>query len=64
MEEEINLFHKLESLREQHKTLDEAIDGCNGSTGEFEKARLKKERLKIRDEILVLESELYPNITA
>lgn len=62
MNEDLLLIKKLESMRAQHRQLDEKIS-VNG-LDEFTRQRLKKTKLQLRDEIIKLEQEIYPDIIA
>lgn len=62
MNEDLLLLKQLESLRLQHRELDDKIK-VNG-LDEFTRQRLKKTKLQLRDEIIRLEHEVYPDITA
>lgn len=62
MNEDLLLIKRLESLRVQHKQLDDKID--HEALDEFSRQRLKRERLKVREEIAKLERVVYPDIIA
>jgi hypothetical protein len=62
MNEDILLQKQLESLRSQHRELDEKIQ-LNG-IDEFSKQRYKKMKLQLRDEIIRIEQLVYPDIIA
>jgi hypothetical protein len=53
-------------LRTEHRDLDAAIDALTaaGSTDQLQIARLKKRKLRLRDQIAVVEDELLPDIIA
>ncbi|RJT21114.1 DUF465 domain-containing protein [Chakrabartia godavariana] len=57
---------RLESLREEHRDLDAAIDALRYTPlpDQIRLARMKKRKLALRDEIAALESELIPDIIA
>ena len=60
------LRQKLEGLKSEHRDLDDVIARVTES-GHFDQLqiqRLKKRKLKLKDEILRLESELLPDIIA
>lgn len=62
MNDEITLFKQLEALKEQHRDLDREISATGDNAwDELRMARLKKEKLRLRDKIYSLESELYPD---
>jgi hypothetical protein len=57
---------RLEILRIEHRDLDAAIDALSGAStsDQLQIARLKKRRLKLRDQISALEDNLIPDIIA
>jgi hypothetical protein len=57
---------RLEVLRIEHRDLDAAIDALTlaGSTDQLQIARLKKRKLKLKDQISVIEDYLIPDIIA
>jgi hypothetical protein len=57
---------RLESLREEHRDLDAAIDALRQTVvhDQVRLARLKKRKLALRDEISAIESHLIPDIIA
>ena len=57
---------RLEAMRSEHRDLDAAILALldTGTTDQLEIARLKKRKLKLRDEITALEDQLVPDIIA
>ncbi|MCB2079904.1 MAG: DUF465 domain-containing protein [Novosphingobium sp.] len=57
---------RLEVLRTEHRDLDAAIDALTlaGSTDQLQIARLKKRKLKLKDQIMLLEDHLIPDIIA
>ncbi len=60
------IARRIEALRTEHRDLDAAIAalGTAGSTDQMQIARLKKRKLRLRDEIMSLEDELVPDIIA
>lgn len=64
-EENHTLAGRLSELRLEHRALDEAITAMT-QTGadEINIRRLKKRKLKLRDQIAILESRLIPDIDA
>lgn len=60
------LAARLEALRVEHRDLDAAIDAlvAGGIADQLRLARMKKRKLALRDEIMVIESELIPDIIA
>lgn len=63
---EQELKKRLELLRIEHRDLDAAISALTstGSTDQLQIARLKKRKLRIRDQIFLLEDNLLPDIIA
>lgn len=57
---------RLELLRIEHRDLDTAILSLGETTSadQLQLARLKKRKLKLRDEIQLLEDQLIPDIIA
>jgi hypothetical protein len=57
---------RLEVLRIEHRDLDAAIEALDaaGSTDQLQIARLKKRKLKLRDQISLIEDRLIPDIIA
>ncbi|MDE2411281.1 MAG: DUF465 domain-containing protein [Sphingomonadales bacterium] len=57
---------RLEVLRIEHRDLDAAIDALTGggSTDQLQIARLKKRKLKLKDQIAMIEDYLIPDIIA
>ena len=57
---------RLEALRSEHRDLDAAVHALteSGSTDQLQIARLKKRKLRIRDQISIIEDELLPDIIA
>ncbi|WFE73846.1 YdcH family protein [Roseinatronobacter sp. S2] len=66
MDHEGVLRVKLEVLRQKHRDLDEAIDALQekGSAQQLTIQRLKKEKLRLKDQISRIEDELTPDIIA
>ena len=56
----------LASLRTEHRDLDAAIEALSaaGSSDQLQIARLKKRKLRLRDQIAVVEDQLIPDIIA
>ena len=63
MNDEIVLVKQLEELRDQHRRLDQRLEELP-AYDQFSHARIKREKLMLRDEIIQIESELYPDIIA
>ena len=57
---------RLAHLRLEHRDLDSAIEALRGaaSSDQLQLARLKKRKLRLRDEIAMLEDMLIPDIIA
>ena len=63
---EQELRKRLATLRIEHRDLDAAIDALRaaGSADQLQIARLKKRKLKLKDQIAAIEDELLPDIIA
>ena len=63
---EQELRKRLELLRTEHRDLDAAIAAllASGSTDQLQIARLKKRKLSLRDQIVLIENNLLPDIIA
>jgi hypothetical protein len=63
---EDELKKRLEILRVEHRDLDAAIDALSaaGSTDQLQIARLKKRKLRLKDQIALIEDYLIPDIIA
>ena len=57
---------RLELLRVEHRDLDAAIDALSTATviDQLQIARLKKRKLKLKDQIALIEDYLIPDIIA
>jgi hypothetical protein len=66
MNDELNLEKQLTLLREQHRMLDDRLErlALEAYVDQLKMARLKKEKLALRDRITAIEDELYPDIIA
>lgn len=64
--EDSEIRRRIELLRMEHRDLDAAIDAlrATGSTDQLQLARMKKRKLRLRDEISILEDQLIPDIIA
>jgi len=62
MNEDLLLIKRLESLRMEHRKLDDQAK--DPALDEFTRKRLQKLKLATRDEIMKLEQVVYPDITA
>jgi len=63
---EAELQKRLEVLRSEHRDLDAAITALSGSgsTDQLQIARLKKRKLRLKDQIAAIEDTLLPDIIA
>lgn len=63
---EEELRKRLEGLRIEHRDLDAAIDALSaaGGSDQLQIARLKKRKLKLKDQIALIEDYLIPDIIA
>jgi hypothetical protein len=63
MNDDIILFKQLDDLKEQHRCLDLEIRELQmlSVPDEMGLARLKKRKLSLRDQIMTLETEIYPD---
>lgn len=57
---------RLAALRTEHRDLDSAIEALNAmnTSDDVQLARLKKRKLRLKDEIRKLEDQVVPNIIA
>jgi hypothetical protein len=57
---------RLQALKIEHRDLDAAIDALTGagSTDQLQVARLKKRKLKLKDQIALIQDYLIPDIIA
>ncbi|WP_126172968.1 YdcH family protein [Altericroceibacterium xinjiangense] len=57
---------RLAALRIEHRDLDAAIDALTAADGQdqLQIARLKKRKLRLRDQIYLIEDNLTPDIIA
>jgi hypothetical protein len=57
---------RINLLRQEHRDLDAAIDALlfSSAIDQLQVARLKKRKLRLRDEIAMLEDKLIPDIIA
>lgn len=64
--DESEILRRLEALRSEHRDMDAAIEAMLsvGGADQLQVARLKKRKLKLRDEITLLEDQLIPDIIA
>ena len=63
---DISAAMRLVRLRMEHRDLDAAIEALREMTApdQLQLARLKKRKLRLRDEIAMLEDQLIPDIIA
>lgn len=63
---EQELIKKLELLKTEHRDLDAAIAALTetGPTAQLQIARLKKRKLRLKDQISIIEDTLLPDIIA
>lgn len=63
---EEELQKRLEMLRTEHRDLDAAIEALRtaGTTDQLQIARLKKRKLRLKDQIAAIEDYLIPDIIA
>jgi hypothetical protein len=65
LEDREALLRRLHELRSEHRDLDTVIARLEGSlSDQLQTHRLKKRKLKLKDEIAWLESRLVPDIIA
>lgn len=65
MDEDLKLLKKLDEMRDRHRSLDEQIKELSRSSlNQLLVARLKKEKLQLREQIILLEQQIYPDIIA
>lgn len=64
--DERQIAKRIEILRVEHRDLDAAIAALfdQNSADQLQLARLKKRKLRLRDEIALLEDQLIPDIIA
>lgn len=62
MNDEVVLFKQLDELKDQHRQLDLEIQALMAEgADEMALARMKKRKLQLRDQIMTLEVEIYPD---
>lgn len=62
MNEDLLLIKRLETMRLEHRDIDDKIK--NNSLDEFTRKRLQKLKLSLRDKIQELERTVYPDVIA
>lgn len=64
--DEAQIRGRMDALRQEHRDLDAAIAALadQNSPDQLQLARLKKRKLRLRDEITMLEDYLLPDIIA
>lgn len=64
--DEAQIRGRMDALRQEHRDLDAAITALAGQSvpDQLQLARLKKRKLRLRDEIAILEDYLLPDIIA
>lgn len=64
--DEAQIRERLEAARGEHRDLDASIDALGAASlpDQLQMARLKKRKLRLRDEIASLNSQLVPDILA
>ena len=64
--DETELQARYEALNHEHRDLDAAIDALRGAAGhdQIQLARLKKRKLRLKDELAQLGDMLLPDIIA
>lgn len=64
--DEAQIRGRMDALRQEHRDLDAAIAALAGQSvpDQLQLARLKKRKLRLRDEIAILEDYLLPDIIA
>lgn len=66
MSNQEKLVERLEALKAEHRDIDDAIQALSqrGMPDMIQLQRLKKKKLQLRDEIILLESQILPDIIA
>ncbi len=59
-----SLLRRLHEMRTEHRDLDTVIARLDGAVEQLQVQRLKKRKLRLKDEIARLESQLVPDIIA
>ena len=61
MTDQDSIAQRLEALRNEHQSLNAQIDALSGRADNLEIQGLKRQKLRLKDEIARLESELVPS---
>ena len=61
MTDQDSIAQRLEALRNEHQSLNAQIDALSGRSDNLEIQGLKRQKLRLKDEIARLESELAPS---
>ena len=61
MTDQDSIAQRLEALRNEHQSLNAQIDALSGRADNLEIQGLKRQKLRLKDEIARLESELAPS---
>ena len=61
MTDQDSIAQRLEALRNEHQSLNAQIDALSGRSDNLEIQGLKRQKLRLKDEIARLESELVPS---
>jgi hypothetical protein len=63
---EEEMQRRLSMLRVEHRDLDDSINAllASGSLDQMQLARLKRRKLRLKDEIAMIEDQLIPDIIA
>lgn len=66
MDSREDLTARLQELRQEHRDLDAAIDALQAAVrcDQLQLQRLKKKKLRLRDEIARIQDQIYPDIIA
>ncbi len=66
LENEYELRELLTLLKEEHRDLDSAIEAleATGRADQLQLKRLKKKKLELKDKIVSIEDQLFPDIIA
>ena len=64
--DEAELTARLQALTQEHRDLDAAIEALRAMSGhdQIQLARLKKRKLRLRDEMAIVQDWLIPDIIA